>query len=41
MVKVKQREHIDALKKVKELYNELDFTAGIPKGELAEGRKKK
>jgi hypothetical protein len=30
-----------ALKKVKELFNEFGFTAGILKGALAEGRNKK
>ena len=35
------RERAEALKKVKELCKEFGFTAGMLKGALAEGRKKK
>lgn len=41
MVEAKKRERTDALKEVKRLCKELGFTAGILKGALAEGRKKK
>jgi DNA-binding protein H-NS len=41
MVEVKKRERAEALKKVKELCKEFGFTAGMLKGALAEGRKKK
>ena len=41
MVEAKKREHTEALKKVKDHCKEFGFTAGMLKGELAEGRKKK
>lgn len=41
MVEAKKRERAEALKKVKELCREFGFTAGMLKGALAEGRKKK
>ena len=41
MVEAKKRERTEALKKVKELCKEFGFTAGMLKGALAEGRKKK
>lgn len=41
MVEAKKNERTDALKKVKELCKEFRFTAGMLKGALAEGRKKK
>ncbi|HHZ64752.1 MAG TPA: hypothetical protein EYN51_04510 [Flavobacteriales bacterium] len=41
MVEAKKRERAEALKKVKELCKEFGFTAGMLKGALAEGRKKK
>lgn len=41
MVEAKKNERTDALKKVKELCKEFGFTAGMLKGSLAEGRKKK
>lgn len=37
----KERERKDALKKVRELCKEFGFTAGMLRGALAEGRKKK
>jgi hypothetical protein len=39
MVETKKRKSTIAVKKVKELCNEFSFTAGIPKGLLAEGSK--
>ena len=41
MAEAKKRERAEALKKVKELFKEFGFTAGMLKGALAEGRKKK
>ena len=41
MVEAKKCERNEVLKKVKELCKEFDFTAGILKVALAEGRKKK
>ena len=41
MVEAKKRERAEALKKEKELCKEFGFTAGMLKGALAEGRKKK
>ena len=41
IVEAKKRERAEALKKVKELCKEFGFTAGVLKGALAEGRKKK
>ena len=41
MVKAKKSERTVALKKVKELCKEFEFTAGMLKGSLAEGRKSK
>jgi len=41
MVEAKKNERTDALKKVKELCKEFGFTAGMLKGALTEGRKKK
>ena len=41
MTEAKKRGSKDAIMKSKELYKEFNFTAGILKGELAEGRKKK
>ena len=41
MAEAKKRERAAALKKVKELCKEFGFTAGMLKGALAEGRKKK
>ncbi|HJN02519.1 MAG TPA: hypothetical protein QF836_05665 [Nitrospinota bacterium] len=41
MVEAKKRERAEALKKVKEICREFSFTAGMLKGALAEGRKKK
>tara|TARA_Y100000389_G_C17121263_1_gene345539 strand:- start:309 stop:425 length:117 start_codon:yes stop_codon:yes gene_type:complete len=38
---VKKSERANALKKVKRLCKEFGFTAGMLKGSLAEGRKKK
>ena len=40
MAEAKKRERAEALKKVKELYKEFGFTAGMLKGALDEGRKK-
>ena len=40
MAEAKKNERNVALKKVKELCKEFDFTAGMLKGALAEGRKK-
>ena len=41
MVEAKKRERAAALKGVKRLCKEFGFTAGMLKGALAEGRKKK
>ena len=41
MVEAKKRERAQSLKKVKELFKEFGFTAGMLKGALAGGRKKK
>ncbi|MDB9806739.1 H-NS histone family protein [Amylibacter sp.] len=41
MAEAKKNERTVALKKVKELCKEFGFTAGMLKGSLAEGRKKK
>jgi len=41
MAEAKKNERTVALKKVKELCKEFGFTAGMLKGALAEGRKKK
>ena len=41
MVAAKKNECANALKEVKRICNEFDFTAGMLKGALAEGRKKK
>ena len=41
MVEAKKNERSNALKEVKRLCKEFGFTAGIPKGSLAEGRKQK
>ena len=41
IVEAKKSERTVALKKVKELCKEFEFTAGMLKGALAEGRKKK
>ena len=41
MLEAKKNERTDALKEVKELCKEFGFTAGMLKGSLAEGRKKK
>ena len=41
MAEAKKKERTIALKKVKELCKEFGFTAGMLKGALAEGRKKK
>jgi hypothetical protein len=41
IVEAKKRERAEALKKVKEVCKEFGFTAGVLKGALAEGRKKK
>ena len=41
MVEAKKRERAEPLKKVKELCREFGFTAGMLKGALAEGRRKK
>jgi len=41
MVEAKKNERTDALKEVKRLCKEFGFTAGMLKGALAEGRKKK
>ena len=41
IVEAKKSERTVALKKVKELCKEFEFTAGMPKGSLAEGRKSK
>ncbi len=40
MVEVKKNKLANAMKEVKRLCKEYDFTAGILKGSLAEGRKK-
>ena len=40
MVEAKKNERTNALKEVKRLCKEFDFTAGMLKGALAEGRKK-
>ena len=40
MVEAKKNERANALKELKRLCKEFDFTAGIFKGSLAEGRKK-
>ena len=40
MVEWKKNERTDVLKKVKDLCKEFDFTAGMLKGSLANGRKK-
>jgi len=41
MVKAKKNDRANALKEVKHLCKELGFAAGMLKGSLAEGRKKK
>lgn len=41
MAEAKKSERAEALKKVKVLCKEFGFTAGMLKGALAEGRKKK
>ena len=41
VIEAKKRERADALKEVKRLCKEFGFTAGMLKGALAEGRKKK
>jgi len=41
MAEAKKRERAEALKKVKGLFKEFGFTAGMLKGALAEGGKKK
>ena len=41
MVAAKKNERANALKEVKRLCKEFGFTAGMLKGSLAEGRKKK
>jgi len=41
MAEAKKNERTNALKKVKELCKEFDFTAGMLKGSLAKGRKKR
>lgn len=41
MVEVKKNKCADTLKKVKDLCKKFGFTAGMLKGSLAEGRKKK
>jgi hypothetical protein len=41
MVEVKKRERASALKEAKRLCKEFGLTAGMLKGALAEGRKKK
>jgi hypothetical protein len=41
MAEAKKRERTGALKKVKDLCKEFDFTTGMLKGALTEGRKKK
>ena len=41
MVEAKKNERANALKEVKRLCKEFGFTAGMLKGALAEGRKKK
>jgi hypothetical protein len=40
VAEAKKNEHTNALKEVKRLCKELDFTAGILKGSLVAGRKK-
>ena len=40
MVEAKKNERANSLKEVKRLCKEFDFTAGILKGALTEGRKK-
>jgi len=40
MNEAKKNERVNALKEVKRLCKEFDFTAGMHKGSLAEGRKK-
>ena len=40
MAEAKKNEHTNALKEVKRLCKEFDFTAGMLKGSQAEGRKK-
>ena len=39
MVEAKKNERANALKEVKRLYKEFDFTVGMLKGSLAKGRK--
>lgn len=41
MVEAKKIESAKAMKKVNRLCNEIGFTAGLLRGSLAEGRKKK
>ena len=41
MIEAKQNESADALKEVKRLCKEFGFTAGMLKGTLDEGRKRK
>ena len=41
MAEAKKRERAEALKKLKELCKEFGFTAGMLKGALAEGRRKR
>ena len=40
MVKAKKNECTNALKEIKRLCKEFGLTAGMPKGSVAEGRKK-
>ena len=41
MAEVKKNERTDSLKEVKRLCKQFGFTAGMLKGSIAEGRKKK
>ena len=41
MVEAKKNERANALKEVKGLFKEFGFTAGMVKGSLAEGRRRK
>jgi hypothetical protein len=40
MIEAKKNEGANALKEVKRLCKEFGFTTGMPKGSIAEGRKK-
>ena len=40
MIKAKKNKSANALKEIKRLCKEFGLTAGMPKGSLAEGRKK-